>query len=184
LLKFVKVRIENPAAFSFILQDDLYLLKNEKFVQPPAEIPAAAPEPVLQIPTLVIETPAVDFNYLGQNKKHYLTLVFYPGLECMPAPYLTALENTLKRLGIALDDVAILNRANYQETAFEQLAAFFKPGKLLILGQNALPAGLPMPKLNQQALVNNARTLFTFSFDEMMENNDYKKLFWEQMKQW
>ena len=102
----------------------------------------------------------------------------------MPTPYLTALENTLKRLGAALDDVAVLNRANYQDTAFEQLSAFFKPEKLLILGQNALPAGLSSPKLNQQAHVNNARVLFTFSFDEMMGNNDHKKIFWEQMKLW
>ena len=178
------MRIENPAAFSFILQDDLYLLKNEKPVQPAAEIPAAAPEPVLPTPAIITETPLVDFNYLGQHKKHYLILVFYPGLECMPTPYLTALENTLKRLGAALDDVAVLNRANYQDTAFEQLSAFFKPEKLLILGQNALPAGLSSPKLNQQAHVNNARVLFTFSFDEMMGNNDHKKIFWEQMKLW
>jgi hypothetical protein len=178
------VRIENPVAFSFILQDDLYLLNNDKIVKPVAEIPANVPEPVLQAPVHQIETPAPDFNYLGKHKKHCLILVFYPGLEAMPAPYLTALENTLKRLGFELDDVAILNLANYKETVFEQLATFFKPKKLLILGRHALPKGLAAPALNQQVQVDNARTLFTFSFDEMMDNNDMKKVFWEQMKQW
>ena len=178
------MRIENPVAFSFILHEDLYLLNNEKIAQPVAEAPAAVPEPVLEIPVNPIETPAVNFNYLGKDKKHCLILVFYPGLECMPAPYLTALENTLKRLGFGLDDVAILNLANYKDTVFDQLAIFFDPQKLLILGHNALPQGLAVPKLNQHVQVNKARTLFTFSFDEMMDNNDSKKVFWEQMKQW
>ncbi|MDR3694571.1 hypothetical protein [Mucilaginibacter sp.] len=178
------MRIENPVAFSFILQDDLYLLNNDKIVQPVAEIPAAVPEPVLQAPVRQIETPALNFNYLGKLKKQYLILVFYPGLEVMPAPYFTALENTLKRLAIELDDVAILNLANYKETVFEQLSAFFKPQKLLILGGHALPKGLAAPPLNKQVQVGVARILFTFSFDEMMDNNDNKKVFWEQMKQW
>ena len=178
------MRIENPVAFSFILQDDLYLLKNEKIAQPVAEAPAAVPRPVLEEPALHTETPALNFNYLGKHKKHYLILVFYPGLECMPAPYLTALENTLKRLGFELDDVAILNLANYKDAVFEQLAGFFKPQKLLILGRNALPPGLTAPAINQQVQVEKARALFTFSFDEMMDNNDNKKLFWEQMKLW
>lgn len=178
------MRIENPVAFSFILQDDLYLLNTDKIAQPVREIPATIPEAVLQAPSIIIETPSVSFNYLGKLKKHYLILVFYPGLECMPAPYLTALENTLKRLGFELDDVAILNLANYKDAIFAQLSDFFKPQKLLILGHNALPQGFEAPPINQQAEVNKARTLFTFSFDEMMDNNDNKKVFWEQMKQW
>jgi hypothetical protein len=31
--------------------------------------------------------------------------------------------------------------------------------------------------------LNGCNTLFTFSFDEMMNSNDNKKAFWEQMKQ-
>lgn len=178
------MRIENPVAFSFILQDDLYLLNNDKIAQPLRQIPVVVPGPVSEAPVPVTETPELNFNYLGKHKKHCLILVFYPGLECMPAPYLTALENTLKRLGFEPDDVAILNLANYKDSTFEQLAAFFKPQKLLILGRYALPRGLAAPAINQQVQVDNARTLFTFSFDEMMDNNDNKKIFWEQMKQW
>jgi len=171
------VRIENPVAFSFILQDDLYLLNDDRSALPAVETPAAAMQPV-------VETPALSFNYLGQHKKQYLILVYYPGLEFMPAPYLTALENTLKRLGFGLEDVAIVNTANYKDIVFKQLENYFKPQKLLVLGRQALPAGFEAPTQHQQAQVNNRKTLFTFSFDEMMENNEHKKIFWEQMKLW
>jgi hypothetical protein len=171
------VRIENPIAFSFILQDDLYLLSNDKSVIPGQEIPEVLPEPVL-------ETPALNFKYLGKHKKQYLIMVYYPGMEFMPENHLMPLENTLKRLGFSLDDVAILNLANYADVTSGQLTDFFTPQKLLILGQHALPSGFVSPKLNQATQVDQCRTLFTFSFDEMMDNNDNKKAFWEQMKLW
>jgi len=175
------VRIENPVAFSFILQDDLYLLKDDKTAIPAPGKSAAVAE---LLPEPVLETVALNFKYLGAYKKQCLILVYYPGIEFMADIHLTPLENTLKRLGFSADDVAILNRSNYADTGFEQLVDFFNPQKLLILGQNAVPAGLEAPKLNQAEQVNKCHTLFTFSFDEMMDNNEYKKAFWEQMKIW
>lgn len=110
-------------------------------------------------------------------------ITHYPQLDFIAEKHLTALQSTLKRLGFELEDVAIVNRAKYADAGFEVLADFFKPQKILLLGADALPAGFGTLQLNAPALINNCNMLYTFSFDEMMESNDKKKAFWEQMKQ-
>jgi DNA polymerase III psi subunit len=165
------VNIENPAAFSFIMQDEIYLLNKDKieYGRPRATEP-------------VITTPELSFNYLGGNKKKFLVVVHYPGLEFIAESHLAALENILKRLEFSLDDIAILNKAKYDDVTLAGLTDFFKPAKLLLLGGNALPDGIGVLSSNEPKQINSFNVLFTFSFDEMMDNQEYKKAFWEQMK--
>ncbi|MDB5150038.1 MAG: hypothetical protein JWQ57_4058 [Mucilaginibacter sp.] len=165
------MNIENPAAFSFIMQDEIYLLNKDKmeYSKPPATEP-------------IITTPELSFNYLGGNKKNFLVVVHYPELEFIAESHLTALENILKRLEFSMDDIAILNKAKYNDVTFAGLADFFQPGKLLLLGSNALPADIETLASNQPKQINSCTVLLSFSFDEMMDNQDYKKAFWEQMK--
>jgi len=166
------MKIENPLAFSFIMPDELYLLKKDK-----------ALSSTISIPQPVLETHPVNFNYMGMNKKSFLVIVHYPESEFIYDQHLTALQSTLSRLEFSLDDVAIFNKAKYPEAYFEHLTGFFKPQKLLLLGKHALPMGIAPLTLNKLQLLNNCRTLSSFSFDEMMDNNENKKAFWEQMKQ-
>jgi hypothetical protein len=180
-LKFVKVKTENPAALHFILQDDIFLLNQDRkaysYTALPAEQPVIQPEL-----TVIVETKQVAFNYLGGNKKNFLIIVHYPGIDFMADAHLMALQNTLKRLGFELDDVAILNMANHAEADHETIVSHFNPQKLLLMGKSALPKNALSLKLNEQKMQGNCAMLFTFSFDEMMDSNDYKKAFWEQMK--
>ena len=173
------MKVENPVAFSFIMQDDLYLLNTDKKA---FETKASAPI-VETADEHDIETVSVNFNYFGSHKKGFLIIVHYPEFEYMHERHLAALESTLKRLDFSLEDVAILNIARYDKAPFEQLTDFFTPQKLLILGANALPAGIGTLVLNKLQQLNNYPALFTFSFDEMMDSNENKKAFWEQMKQ-
>src|SRR3979490_1735204 len=105
------MKIENPAAFHFIMQDELYLLNKDKDLYNKA---IAAPAPA-------IETEPVKFNYLGENKKSFLVVVHYPNLEFMDEKHLTALESTLKRLGFNIEDAAIFNRSTYSDVTFGHL---------------------------------------------------------------
>jgi len=180
-LKFVKVKTENPAALHFILQDDIFLLNQDRETYSDTALPVE--QPVLQAePTVVVETKQVAFNYLGGNKKNFLITVHYPGVDFMADAHLTALQNTLKRLGFELDDVAILNIANHVDTDHETISNFFNPEKILLMGKSALPKNISPLKLNEQQTQGKAAMLFSFSFDEMMDSNEYKKAFWEQMK--
>jgi len=175
------VKTENPAALHFILQDDIFLLNQDRETYSDTALPVE--QPVLQAePTVVVETKQVAFNYLGGNKKNFLITVHYPGIDFMADAHLTALQNTLKRLGFELDDVAILNIANHVDTDHETISNFFNPEKILLMGKSALPKNISPLKLNEQQTQGKAAMLFSFSFDEMMDSNEYKKAFWEQMK--
>jgi hypothetical protein len=184
------VNVENPIAFSFIMQEDIYLLNNDKLQhsQPITlhiDNTVAEPEAPYIAPaaTPVIETQPLSFKYLGGHKKNFLIVVHYQQHDFMHDKHLTALESTLTRLGFSMADVAIFNRAVYTDVAFAALEEFFKPQKMLLMGKNSLPAGIGAIELNKQTKFNNYPALLTFSFDEMMESVEYKKAFWEQMKQ-
>ena len=164
------MKVETPIAFSFIMQEELYLLTKDKTTNNIAVTPPA------------VETQQVAFNFLGGNKKNFLVVVYYPALEFIEKNHFVALENILKRLGFSVDDTAVFNKAKYKDTTALQLMDFFKPEKMLLLGQPSLPKGIGLLAFNKPQHINNCHTLFSFSFDEMMDNNENKKIFWEQMK--
>lgn len=167
----LKVKVENPAALQFILQDDIYLLNKDKALY------QNVAEPVPEV-----KTEQVKLNYLGQNKRNLLILTYYPDQEHILDVHQTALESVLKRKEHTLDDVAILNIYKYPDSDIKQLTAHFCPVTLLILGKNAMPAGFSQSVINKPAVIDGVNVLYTFSFDEMMTNNDSKKTFWEQVK--
>jgi hypothetical protein len=166
------VKVENPVAFSFIMQDDLYL-RDEDRVQPGGR---AAPAPFAEIKP-------VQFKYMGGYTTKFLVVVYYPDLEFIAGNHLEALSNILKRLAFNIEDIAILNLANYDEVTFSDLLDFFKPQKLLLLGEGALPIGMETLTINVPKQINSCNALFSYNFNEMMDNVEYKKAFWEKMKQ-
>lgn len=175
------MKVDNPNAFRFIMQDEIYLLDNDKAVKQtppvnttPADAPVIAPPPV--------QTPVISFNYLGQNSKHFLILVNYANEEFIAEAHLAALQNILKRKDLEIADVAIVNTHTYPGIGIKELNEYFTPEKLLILGEKALPGGLEKPALNQAITTGGCPILYSFSFDEMMASNDHKKAFWDQMK--
>ena len=195
------MKVENPAAFRFLLEDELYLLNADKLLydkitepelttaEPSSPIiEQITPRPATTSPALaaepqpVIPTPAAGFKYKGQNLKNFLVLTSYSTDEFIKAEHLTALENILKRKELSPDDVAIFNLANFSETKFSQLKTFFKPTKVLVLGGNALPQDIKVLKPNKPVTSNGITVLYSYSFDEMMDNVEYKKTFWELVK--
>ncbi|MEO3405170.1 hypothetical protein AAFN85_14780 [Mucilaginibacter sp. CAU 1740] len=219
------MRVENPAALRFILEDELYLLNADKasyeqVVQSiPVEAPTSAPQntpvtpampvsvvsepeaeikkaaPVISIPTPSITIPSIaaepkpevktldaGFKYMGKNLQHFLVFTYYTDAEFIKSEHWAALENILKRKGYSPDDVAVLNTANYSTTKFSESKLFFKPTKVLILGMDALPPDLKVLKPNKPITSNGITALYTYSFGDMMDNVEYKKTFWEQVK--
>jgi len=168
--------VENPLSYRFIFQDDLFLLNSDKqaFHDLPGQNPQEPP---------VSETPKIAYNYLGGYKKKLLVVTHYPEAAFIDQTHLGALESTLKRLSYELDDIAIFNLAVYHDTGFEVITEFFAPQKVLFLGKSALPVDVAPPSFNKPGALKGFHALFTFSFDEMMNNNESKKAFWEQMKQ-
>ena len=180
--------IENPVALHFIMQDDLFFLDEDRKAYADTEITVSEPvkeavpvEPIFEKVEPVLETKAVEFAFMGK-KGNMLILVYYPALEFIHDAHLTALENILKRKDIAIGDVAILNMAKHCDAGFEGLINYFNAKKILVLGKQALPAGIATLELNAPKRLAASTVLYSFSFDEMMDSPDNKKAFWEQMK--
>ncbi len=176
------MKVEDNNALRFILQDEIYLLNDDKiqYSAPTESAPVIEPVPTISAP--VIETPRPTFNYLGSNKKNFLVLVNYAVQDVIKSDHLAALESVLSRLGHNREDVAILNLAKHDWAGHEAIQEYFAPKTIVILGQKALPNGITSLKLNQVEKTEAVSTLHTFSFDEMMTNVENKKAFWEQMK--
>lgn len=175
----------------YFLPEDLYLLKTDEDAyrnpsqeQPAPAITAPAEAPATVAQTLVItpKTPAITFKYLGSNQKNFLVLCHYPQAEFMTDAHLTALNSTVTRLNFAPADMAILNLAHNPAATWTQLLDYFKPAKLLVLGAQAQPAGLPTLTQNEVKQLNGCQCLYTFSFDEMMGQKENTKAFWNQIK--
>jgi len=166
------MKIENPVAFKYLFQDEIFLLENEKSGFTIVE--DVLPE---------IDNSALTFKYLGNNKINFLVLVHYPNIEYMAEMHLTALENTVKRLSYDINDFAIFNLFHYPNLEYQQILDYFSPKKILVLGKLATIGPLEKMSLNKIYKSKDRTVLYTFSFDEMMESNENKKIFWEQMKQ-
>lgn len=171
------MKVESGQALRFILQDDIYLLNEDKlnYTKPDNQ---HTPAPQTQSETV---TPKPVFNYLGSNKKHLLVLTYYPGHDFIADDHLAALESVLSRKNHSKEDVAILNVAK-SNAEYSELISHFKPQTILVLGQEAIPSGINQPKFNQVEKREGITVLCTFAFDAMMSNVDNKKAFWEQVK--
>jgi hypothetical protein len=171
------VKVESGQALRFILEDEIYLLNEDKlnYIKPDNQQTLASP------PQPETVTPKPGFNYLGANKKHFLVLTHYPDNDFIADDHLTALESVLGRKNHSREDVAILNLAK-NNSDYSELISHFNPQTILILGQPAIPAGTNQSKFNQVEKRNGVTLLCTFAFDAMMNNVDNKKAFWEQVK--
>ena len=162
------MKVEHPAAFRFIINEDIYLLPHDKEQQSKKVVKVA-------------ETTLFSFNYQGKNIKNFLILTHYDDQEFINSAHFTALESILSRKGYQPEDVAILNIAR-NNADLEAIVMHFAPERLLVLGAKAVPNGMTEPQFNTIITTTPYRILYSFSFDDMMDNKANKLAFWEQMK--
>jgi hypothetical protein len=144
------------------------------------EPPAATP--VTEAIPPVIETPKPAFEYLGKNQKGFLIVFHSNGAGKFDDKHFAALTSSLTRKELSLDDVAIIDLHAHPNTTIADIAAYFKPARVMLLGSQCLLPGWHKLKLNVIAKGNAYTALYTYSFDEMMGDKDKVKAFWEQMK--
>jgi len=148
----------------------------------PPVVNTAPPTPQVQTPAPVQQTPFAGFKYAGGYQKNFLVFVHYPQHDIMDPAHQNALEATIKRKDLTLNDIAIFNLGQHPGETLKAIGGFFKPQKMLFLGADALPGGWNAPAFNQLIKMSKCDVLYTYSFAEMMANRELAKAFWEQMK--
>lgn len=118
---------------------------------------------------------------LGGNARHVVFVVNEPSYPYMAPAELEALKKMLAASGMSIDDVAVVNAAGTDLTD-GKLQRVFQPACLVLLGVSPRQAGLPEMEINQSAIREGTQVLYTYSFNEMMENTEKKRLFWERFK--
>lgn len=152
--------------------------------EPITEQPAAPVAPAIPKinPLPVAEAPVAGFKYTGGFGQKFLVVVNYPNHDVMDATHMNALESTIKRKEMSLNDVAIFNIGKHPGTDIKAIGRFFKPKRMLLLGKESFPEGLAEPVFNQLTMLGTCQLLYSYSFNEMMGNKEQVKAFWEQMK--
>lgn len=195
-----ELKTSHPVALHFLMTEDIYGLKEEMEAVPAKAAttesikPAAATERS-EAPATEAIKPAVAagpsdaradqqpvFDYQGENNKYILLVHHTPGQKYLPSAELDALKSILAAKKMELKDVAILNLAHYPGASYLQLKNFFACSSIVLFGVQ--PAALKLSDLPMNALgaQDGLRILYTFSFPDMLKDNDRKRAFWAEMK--
>jgi hypothetical protein len=168
---------EQATALRILMNDDLYLTTEDRW-QETVPIPVTLveePAPIISTQKPIV-IPA--FKYIGKNLKKFLVLTN----EVIQENHLKALENTLLRKQMSLDDVAVVDYSAYNAFNFEQLNAFFMAQKIVCFGLKPEMLGLQEVIINQINTYPDYQILYTYSFSEMLGDKEKTKAFWEPMK--
>lgn len=128
-----------------------------------------------------VEEPS--WKHLGNNNKNILVVVSYPEAVHLPDDELGFLTNMLTACKLSLDDVAIVNKHNYQQREYKEFLENFKSRVVLLFGVDPLLFGLPVgfPQFQVQSVAN-CKFLFSSSLEETRNNALLKSKLWVSLR--
>ncbi|MVN21658.1 hypothetical protein [Mucilaginibacter arboris] len=165
---------KHATALRILMNEDLYLTREDFLAKKHTTSEAFPIETVTEAEII----PIPEFAFSGKNLKNFLILTD----TALQENHLKALESTLLRKQMGLDDVSIVDFSAYPNATFDQLNASFMPQKLVCFGLKPETIGLPETELNQISTFNNCQILYTYSFNNMLGDKEKTKAFWEPMK--
>lgn len=178
----------NGEALRLFFTEDIYFV-NEAQVDTPISdrhpvsgIEAPSPATVSAVPTAETHKAAVDFKFLGKNKRNILILVNDAHHEVSTEAGRELLRKIVKSVNLTADDFALLNYAKYSNADFAQLNGFFNCSVVFAFGVLASQLGLsehPENTIVQEAAV---RLVFTAGLPALNEDPNGKKALWGCLK--
>lgn len=124
-----------------------------------------------------------EFVYQGDKSKGVLFILRYPQYPYFSPAAEDAFVKTMAALHLTPQDVAVVNLANpHNPNDFKRIMSFFQPKKITLLGVE--PASLKLPAIEHNSYMRGriATVFNTFSFEEMFDDVNKKKLFWGEFK--
>lgn len=176
---------KNGQALRMLMTEDLYILTEEdsailphteKAIELPEERTAALLE---KIPGPA-ESP--EFFYQGENNKYFLILFNNSQHKEMSMLHKETLLKIMSAKGMELRDLAIMNFNQFPGVGFNELKDFFSFNKLVLFGIDPQQIALPAISLNQIEKHAEAKILCTFNIEEMINDTNKKREFWNVMK--
>jgi hypothetical protein len=180
---------QDQAALQMLFTEDIYFLQADKEAIPaqasslpvqPAELDniksAEALKEDIGIPV------QADFEYQGENNKYFLVLIDDKIHTRMNPVHLEMLLKVMGAKKLELRDLAILNINRYPGLKYTALKTFFSCNRLAMFGVTPEQIAMPAVKPNKAETVGNVKVLVTYSLEEMRNNADKKREFWNVMK--
>jgi hypothetical protein len=88
----------------------------------------------------------------------------------------------IKAKGLVLDDIAILNKAKYQNLSFDTLKEFFGFNKMLTFGINPKEFGVVGIESNKKFIFKKSSILGTWDLGQLNTDVKKKTTFWNELK--
>jgi hypothetical protein len=193
----------DPIALSLLFNDDLYILEqkepeivekkellptqsinisNQEVTQP---VKIEITEPVKEVikPVEEIKPSTKPFyEYLGENNKSFLVIINNTEKDFLAKADLDFLLKIIKAKGLVLDDIAILNKAKYQNLSFDTLKEFFGFNKMLTFGINPKEFGVVGIESNKKFIFKKSSILGTWDLGQLNTDVKKKTTFWNELK--
>nr|WP_294899837.1 hypothetical protein [uncultured Pedobacter sp.] len=194
-----QLQTDNLIALSLLLDEEIYVFNDlakdgvkpieaskATEVLPEAEKPT--PAPAVTIPTIAQEkvappAKAEGFDYLGENNKYVLIIVNNTDEKFLSKTDLAFLTKIMGAKKWALEDVAIVNMANYTNLNFDDLKAFFACNKIVTFGFNPSILNIVGAVANQKSMYKNVAVLGTWDLTKLQNDVAKKTVFWNQLKE-
>lgn len=179
---------QNQAALKMLFTDDIYFIQQNTAIvtdQPGASVQkktVTAPETEKLVETEVGIKEAANFEYQGENNKYFLVLIDDKIHTRMNPVHLEMLLKVMGAKKLELRDLAIVNINRYPGLKFTDLKTFFSCSRLVMFGVRSDQITMPAVKLNKIESAGSVKVLATYSLEEMRNDADKKREFWNVMK--
>ena len=174
---------QDPATLQMLFTDDIYLVPEKKVVNSET-LPLIKSEEKVEsqiLPETKVDVPTT-FDYQGDNNKYFLVLIDDKIHTRMNPVHLEMLLKVMNAKKLELRDLAILNISRYPDVEFSALKTFFSCSKMVLFGITPSKIGLPPVNINKAETRMGVKMLATYSLEEMRNNADKKREFWNVMK--
>jgi hypothetical protein len=206
------LQTDNLMALSFLIDEEIYVVKNQEeiqpskkeFLTPEKEVNAIVLNPLpkakeeIQVPFKASEIskeeakPAAieialpntkkDFKYLGENNKYILIIVKEPAVDFLKRDDLTFLLKILAAKKLELNDVAIINTEKNDALNFEDLKDFFACNKIITFGIDPKSLQITSAVANKKSVFKNISILGTWDLTRLQQDVNKKTIFWNEFK--
>lgn len=130
-----------------------------------------------------LDDPVPHLKLYGDNNRNILFIVDTPGEQFFSREAELAFLKTLAAMKLALDDVAVINLASFdQQIEFDFIQKELAPSYWVFLGANPSTIHLGEYPENIWSKKDDSQILRTYSFDEMLTDINKKKSFWNAVK--